>query len=221
MWPLGDPLRDDLRAERVAYHELVERLGGRCPIESGVLGGLVDHECRHGNLPTDRTITCDCWEEPTMETTINGHAPAATNGDEQPPEPPSANGHKPTARVTAAAVAATCARLREGFRLTDVATELGARPEAMRRHVRALVAAGQVEELGEDAAGKRYRWAGEAKETSSKTTMSKTTVSRKTSSKRTVSAEPDPLEVALDELNTRAAVLDRAREAISAVLAAG
>jgi FAD binding domain len=35
--------------------------GGRCPIEAGVLGRLADHECRHGQLPGDRTPACGCW----------------------------------------------------------------------------------------------------------------------------------------------------------------
>jgi hypothetical protein len=33
-----------------------EHIGvGACPVESGFLGALVDHECRHGLLPGERT----------------------------------------------------------------------------------------------------------------------------------------------------------------------
>jgi hypothetical protein len=37
--------------------------GGRCSIETGVLGDCADHECRHGRLPFDRTLACGCWYE--------------------------------------------------------------------------------------------------------------------------------------------------------------
>jgi hypothetical protein len=37
--------------------------GRRCPVEAGMLGGLAEHECRHGRLPFDRTGPCGCWPE--------------------------------------------------------------------------------------------------------------------------------------------------------------
>ena len=40
-------------AER--YREAMRQAGGACPIESGVLGRLADHECAHGRLAGDRT----------------------------------------------------------------------------------------------------------------------------------------------------------------------
>ena len=33
------------------YREAMRQAGGACPIESGVLGRLADHECAHGRLP--------------------------------------------------------------------------------------------------------------------------------------------------------------------------
>jgi hypothetical protein len=34
-----------------------------CPIEAGILGNLIDHECEHDALPTDGTFpsSCFCW----------------------------------------------------------------------------------------------------------------------------------------------------------------
>lgn len=34
---------------------------GGCPIEGGFIENLADHECRHGALPSDRGLSCDCW----------------------------------------------------------------------------------------------------------------------------------------------------------------
>jgi hypothetical protein len=34
---------------------------GQCAIEAGLVGKLADHECRHGNLPSDPTVTCRCF----------------------------------------------------------------------------------------------------------------------------------------------------------------
>jgi len=42
------------------YREAMRHAGGACPIESGVLGRLADHECGHGRLPGDRTAKCGC-----------------------------------------------------------------------------------------------------------------------------------------------------------------
>ena len=47
-----------------ARYRAAERLaGGRCPIEAGLICRLADHECRHGRLPFDRTVSCGCWPE--------------------------------------------------------------------------------------------------------------------------------------------------------------
>lgn len=43
------------------YRAAMAQCGGCCPIEAGVLGRPVDHECRHGRLPFDRTPACGCW----------------------------------------------------------------------------------------------------------------------------------------------------------------
>jgi hypothetical protein len=48
-------------AER--YRAAMRQPGGACPIESGMLGRLADHECRHGRLPGDRTRACGCWPQ--------------------------------------------------------------------------------------------------------------------------------------------------------------
>jgi hypothetical protein len=45
------------------YADAMAECGARCPIESGVLGRLADHECGHGRLPRDRTPPCGCWPE--------------------------------------------------------------------------------------------------------------------------------------------------------------
>jgi len=45
------------------YREATRQAGGACPIESGVLGRLADHECPHGRLPGDHTPKCGCWPE--------------------------------------------------------------------------------------------------------------------------------------------------------------
>jgi hypothetical protein len=45
------------------YRAAMAACGGRCPIETGMLGKLADHECRHGRLPFDRTPTCGCWPQ--------------------------------------------------------------------------------------------------------------------------------------------------------------
>jgi hypothetical protein len=45
------------------YRAVSIRVGGRCPIEAGLLGRLADHECRHGRLPFDRTAPCGCWTQ--------------------------------------------------------------------------------------------------------------------------------------------------------------
>jgi hypothetical protein len=45
------------------YRAAMTACGGRCPIEAGVLGRLADHECRHGRLPFDRTLACECWPQ--------------------------------------------------------------------------------------------------------------------------------------------------------------
>jgi hypothetical protein len=45
------------------YTATMAKCGGRCPIETGLLGRLADHECRHGRLPFDRTPACGCWPE--------------------------------------------------------------------------------------------------------------------------------------------------------------
>jgi hypothetical protein len=45
------------------YTAAMAEFGGRCPIETGVLGRLADHECRHGRLPFDRTPSCGCWPQ--------------------------------------------------------------------------------------------------------------------------------------------------------------
>jgi hypothetical protein len=45
------------------YGAAVTECGGRFPIETGVLGRLADHECRHDRLPFDRTPPCGCWPE--------------------------------------------------------------------------------------------------------------------------------------------------------------
>jgi len=37
--------------------------GGRCPIETGMIGRLADHECLHGRLPFDRTPAWGCWPQ--------------------------------------------------------------------------------------------------------------------------------------------------------------
>lgn len=46
------------------YEEMVEWCGGTCPIESGVIGALAEHECQHGSLPDDPHVGCNCFEEP-------------------------------------------------------------------------------------------------------------------------------------------------------------
>ena len=45
------------------YRQAMRQAGGACPIESGVLGRLADHECEHGRLPGDRSAKCGCWPE--------------------------------------------------------------------------------------------------------------------------------------------------------------
>lgn len=52
----------DTRDLSVRYRE-ASTVGwpGACPIESGLLGSLADHECPHGSLPSDTTIACGCW----------------------------------------------------------------------------------------------------------------------------------------------------------------
>ena len=45
------------------YRAAMRQAGGVCPIESGLLGRLADHECQHGRLPGDRTAKCGCWPE--------------------------------------------------------------------------------------------------------------------------------------------------------------
>jgi hypothetical protein len=45
------------------YAAAMAEVGGRCPIEAGVLGRLADHECCHGRLAWDRTAPCGCWPE--------------------------------------------------------------------------------------------------------------------------------------------------------------
>ncbi|HYB25588.1 MAG TPA: hypothetical protein VEF89_03145 [Solirubrobacteraceae bacterium] len=45
------------------YREAMRVAGGACPIESGLLGRLADHECQHGRLPGDSTPRCGCWPQ--------------------------------------------------------------------------------------------------------------------------------------------------------------
>lgn len=45
-----------------AYREGVVLANGRCPIEAGFFGFLVDNECRHGHLPDYDGDACDCWK---------------------------------------------------------------------------------------------------------------------------------------------------------------
>jgi hypothetical protein len=47
----------------VRYTAAMVRGDGPCPIETGTLGRLADHECRHGRLPGDRTAPCGCWRQ--------------------------------------------------------------------------------------------------------------------------------------------------------------
>lgn len=42
-------------------YEKIYRLFGVCPLESGMMGQLADHECEHGRLPGDSTEPCGCW----------------------------------------------------------------------------------------------------------------------------------------------------------------
>jgi hypothetical protein len=132
---------------------------GSCPIESGLLGALLDLECPHGNVATDRVIDCSCWsnkeEKPMPET-------QATDNPAPPLEPPATNGHsKPNPRLSAAVVEATCARLGT-FELADLARELGAKPESMRPRLHALREAGRVRVIAEGAHGRKtLRWVDE------------------------------------------------------------
>ena len=34
---------------------------GSCPIESGLIGNLADHECKHGNVPSTEPKRCECF----------------------------------------------------------------------------------------------------------------------------------------------------------------
>lgn len=40
-----------------------EQLCGADPIESGLIGNLIDNECPHDRLPGDPTNRCGCWRE--------------------------------------------------------------------------------------------------------------------------------------------------------------
>lgn len=44
-----------------AAYRRAQEIAGACPIEAGLVLKLADNECRHGSLPTDRRVTCDCW----------------------------------------------------------------------------------------------------------------------------------------------------------------
>ena len=51
-----------------AYRAAQQLAGGACPIEAGLLGRLVDLECRHGRMPGDSSPPCGCWpQENTAE----------------------------------------------------------------------------------------------------------------------------------------------------------
>ena len=49
-----DHVTEQLRAFSARY--------GSCAIEAGFVGNLADHECKHGNLPTDAVPSCSCFE---------------------------------------------------------------------------------------------------------------------------------------------------------------
>lgn len=45
------------------YRKAQHTANGSCPLESGLVGQLADHECEHGRLPGDNTKRCGCWAE--------------------------------------------------------------------------------------------------------------------------------------------------------------
>ena len=60
------------------YREAQKLAGGACPIEAGILGRLVDHECRHRRLPGDPSPPCGCWpEEGANVIALPANAPTA------------------------------------------------------------------------------------------------------------------------------------------------
>jgi hypothetical protein len=61
-----------------AYRAAQQITGGACPIEAGIIGRLVDLECRHGRMPGDDTAPCGCWPQ-------EGAAPAPTDDQASPP----------------------------------------------------------------------------------------------------------------------------------------
>ena len=66
------------------YREAMRQAGGACPIESGVLGRLADHECAHGRLPGDRTR--ESAAAGRRRTHPSSHSAGGRNRNRRPPD---------------------------------------------------------------------------------------------------------------------------------------
>jgi hypothetical protein len=96
------------RSEPETLPEAYARLGkdcGGCPIEAGLIGSLVDNECRHGRLPRDTTPPCGCWPSEVVKDPplVLAESPLLLTAGAEPPlllEPgPSRRSRSPRAKV--------------------------------------------------------------------------------------------------------------------------